>query len=686
MATSVERPLNIPRRVRLNDISARAQWAARSICEGLARVQLEAEAIPTHTADKTHLLPVANIRAPTASVAGFDICIVGAGAAGLFTAMLFDYLNEIYPGLNVKYTILEAEEKRLGGRLYTYKFPKKPDQPDIGPHDYFDVGAMRFPTVKTMDRTFALFNTLGMKFVGDVPPKEAPAPGDLIPYYFSGKNQPTLYNGVQIVQDQETGKPALSATTFRVPDLPLAVQDVEASKLIEGQIRGLTDLYTSDAKAFWKKLRTDVDPYSVRQYFTTQVAQPLDYKTIEFCETLNFGNRWYDQAASEMVLETLDFNPGAPWWCVEGGATEISNRMKDQIKHQYAVKTGKVVTAISYRKTEGGNFKVDVTTEGTQNPTTYDAVFNSAPLGAMQHMHLEGLNLSWGVKSAIRSLGYGASCKVGIRFKSLWWMTELGITQGGQGKTDLSIRCCVYPSYNLYDPKDGPGVLLVSYTWSQEAERIGALFNRDSPAHEDELKKLLFHDLARLHARDGDERQYQYLYGLIQDNYLDHYDYDWYKNPRTVGAFAFFGPGQFSNWYRDLTQSDGKHIIIGEAASAHHAWVVGALESAVRGVYQFLWKHSDCSEAAAAATNDYNNNNKIEAPFGPVPAEYDRSEDVQLPSDATLKGDMSSRIGELARMQVLLESIRLKQGGDTIDPSMITKEEMLPIRQLLVKK
>lgn len=64
--------------------------------------------------------------------------------------MLFDHLNDKYPGLNVKYEILEAEEKRLGGRLFTYKFPKKDKQPDIGPHDYYDVGAMRFPDVKTM--------------------------------------------------------------------------------------------------------------------------------------------------------------------------------------------------------------------------------------------------------------------------------------------------------------------------------------------------------------------------------------------------------------------------------------------------------------------------------------------------------------------------------------------------------
>ena len=32
----------------------------------------------------------------------------------------------------------------------------------------------------------------------------------------------------------------------------------------------------------------------------------------------------------------------------------------------------------------------------------------------------------------------------------------------------------------------------------------------------------------------------------------------------------------------------GQLYLIGEAASAHHAWIVGALESAVRGVYYLL--------------------------------------------------------------------------------------------------
>lgn len=80
----------------------------------------------------------------------FRVGIVGAGVAGLFTAMIFDHLSDKY-GLKVDYEILEASE-RVGGRLYTYNFTNSKDQPPVGPHDYYDVGAMRFPEIPIMKR------------------------------------------------------------------------------------------------------------------------------------------------------------------------------------------------------------------------------------------------------------------------------------------------------------------------------------------------------------------------------------------------------------------------------------------------------------------------------------------------------------------------------------------------------
>lgn len=111
------------------------------------------------------------------------------------------------------------------------------------------------------------------------------------------------------------------------------------------------------------------------------------------------------------------------------------------------------------------------------------------------------------------------------------------------GKTDLPIRNCVYPSYNLTKadastPQEkNPGILLCSYTWSQEAQRIGALIKKGAdPKCEIELKALLIDNLARLHSKKSDD--YDKLYKMIDEAYITHFAYDWYIDPGTSGAFA----------------------------------------------------------------------------------------------------------------------------------------------------
>ena len=71
------------------------------------------------------------------------ICIIGAGAAGLYTAMMLKYLG----ATNI--TILEAND-RVGGRCYTYPLPN--DSGHEKYHDYYDIGAMRIPDIPWMQQ------------------------------------------------------------------------------------------------------------------------------------------------------------------------------------------------------------------------------------------------------------------------------------------------------------------------------------------------------------------------------------------------------------------------------------------------------------------------------------------------------------------------------------------------------
>ena len=124
----------------------------------------------------------------------------------------------------------------------------------------------------------------------------------------------------------------------------------------------------------------------------------------------------------------------------------------------------------------------------------------------------------------IRQLSY----KIGIRFHEPWW-EQLGIV-GGQSYTDLPIRTTVYPSY-----PSGPGcksrVLIASYCWTQDAERLGALMNGDGTA-QPELINLVMNDLASVHKIDVKKLWNLYTPG-------DYFAWDWLHDPLTMGMLLF---------------------------------------------------------------------------------------------------------------------------------------------------
>lgn len=68
------------------------------------------------------------------------VCIIGAGAAGLYTAMMLKFLG----ATNVE--ILEATN-RVGGRCYTQALSGGNEY-----HNYYDVGAMRIPDIPWMQQ------------------------------------------------------------------------------------------------------------------------------------------------------------------------------------------------------------------------------------------------------------------------------------------------------------------------------------------------------------------------------------------------------------------------------------------------------------------------------------------------------------------------------------------------------
>lgn len=201
-------------------------------------------------------------------------------------------------------------------------------------------------------------------------------------------------------------------------------------------------------------------------------------------------------------------------------------------------------------------------------------------------MDLDGCDLSYMQRVAIRALNYDTSTKIALKFESRWWedpaiMKGRAIV-GGVSSTDIPIRTCVYPSYGLNCGTAAPGVMLASYTWAQDAQRLGGLAQPKGSQADKELVELTLKNLSQLHGIPVT------AFGKL----VDHYAYNWHNDPNARGAFALFGPGQFGKLGQNslfasvkVPAAYGKLHLAGEATSVHHAWVLGALNSAWRAVF-----------------------------------------------------------------------------------------------------
>ena len=247
----------------------------------------------------------------------------------------------------------------------------------------------------------------------------------------------------------------------------------------------------------------------------------------------------------------------------------ITSKKSDLIQFQ------KSVTSIS---TDGTTMNVSV--RGESSPRTYSHVISTIPLTGLRMIELSKAGLNVMQSTALRKLQYGPSIKIGMRFTSAWWTDKFGII-GGQSYTDLPVRMIVYPSYGV-DSNTPSTVLIASYCWTNDAERLGALISTGETEYTEQLKELVLRNLAQVH-----DLSYDFLFNQCEEMHA----WDWNHDPLTlgesrlvliwkptvahpaIGAFALFGPGDFQDLYTSLTvPNKNKRLhFAGEALSTRHA-------------------------------------------------------------------------------------------------------------------
>ena len=193
-------------------------------------------------------------------------------------------------------------------------------------------------------------------------------------------------------------------------------------------------------------------------------------------------------------------------------------------------------------------------TIGGRARVTGDYAIVTVPFPVLRHVEVTH-PFSSAKRRAIRQLRYDASAKIFLQFRRRFWEEDEGIVGGGT-VTDLPIRNVFYPEHGR---ELGRGVMLASYTWSEDAQRWGSL------GGEERLAQAL-EDVATIHPQALAE----YEVGASKM---------WHDDPNAGGAFALFEPGQQTLLHDHIVSPEGRVYFAGEHASLAHAWIQGAIES-----------------------------------------------------------------------------------------------------------
>jgi monoamine oxidase len=442
------------------------------------------------------------------------VIVIGAGMAGLVAA--FELAREGHDPL-----ILEAQN-RVGGRVYTLR--------TFAPGLYAEAGAMRIPRVH--DLTLKYCDLFGLS---------------LRPFMMGNPKGLAYIGGRRMTAEQARQQPE---------ELPFDVAEHERGRSIdelwEEATRDLRELLEREGDAGWEQIVSQYDQYSLREFL---VLKGFSEGAIEMYGVINFVESDMNNAVVEELREDLG-KSFEDMQEIVGGTDKLPRAFYGELEDR--IRFGADVFAIDQ---DANSVTVHFKTEAGRYSERADYAICAIPFSVLRQV--EQLRpFSHEKQRAIRQLNYSASTKILFQVSERIWEADDGIL-GGATVTDLPIRRINYPTP---DPSTSRGVLLASYTWSQDALRWGAM------DEETRLEEAL-DDVSRIHPR-------------IRDVYEVGASHAWYDDRYANGAFALFAPEQQTQLQADIVRPEGRIYFAGEHCSLYHAWIQGALESGIRAAQE----------------------------------------------------------------------------------------------------
>ena len=442
------------------------------------------------------------------------VVIIGAGMAGLVAA--YELARQVHQPV-----ILEAQN-RVGGRVHTLR--------DFAPGLYGEAGAMRIPRVHEL--TLAYVEKFGLQ---------------LRPFVM-GNPKGLVYVGGQRMTAEEAGLE---------PDrLGFEVAEHERgrshSAMWDDATRDLREMLERDGDAAWDEIVRQYDQYSLREFL---VLKGFSEGAIEMYGVMNFVEADMNNACVEELREDLG-RAFEDMQEIVGGMDLLPAGFYGELEDR--IRFGAEVFALDQ---DADGVTIHFKTEAGRYTERGDYAICAIPFSVLRQVEVLA-PFSREKQRAIRQLNYSASTKVLFQVRERVWETDDGI-YGGATVTDLPIRRINYPTPN---PDTGRGVLLASYTWSQDASRWGAM---DEETRQEEA----LDDVSRIHPR-------------IRDVYEVGASHAWDNDRWANGAFALFAPEQQTELQADIVQPEGRIYFAGEHCSLYHAWIQGALESGIRAALE----------------------------------------------------------------------------------------------------
>ena len=452
------------------------------------------------------------------SAAPKKVIVVGAGMAGLTAA--HELLRAGHDPI-----LLEAQQ-RVGGRIQTLREP-------FAEGLYAETGAMRLP--RSHKLTMAYVEKLGLK---------------TIPFTIGNPKAYYHLHGVRRRIAEWNATPDLMGF-----DVTSGERGRTAAQMWEEALKPLAATLHEKGEAGWEEIVARYDQYSTREFLELNAWSEgmieifgllFDQEALmnsSFLELFReeHGNYYGDLLQIEGGMDTL---PRA----LANAAPELRARIRFGAKMVALDQSPEGVTV--HYHTAGGRFK-----------ESGDYAILTVPFPVLRHVEVLK-PFSRAKQRAIRQLHYDASAKIVMQFRRRFWEEDEGIFGGGT-ITDLPIRIVFYPDHGR---ETGRGVVLVSYTWAEDAQRWGSL----SPT--DRIAQAL-ENFTQIHPQAAAE----FEVGMSKMCHDDEF---------AGGAFALFDPGQQTLLHAHIIAPEGHIHFAGEHASLAHAWIQGAIESGLRAAYE----------------------------------------------------------------------------------------------------